>query len=82
MENKNFYIELNGVANLKALLDVPLECPVMQRKALMDQLDYLERYMLALAEAAQKGEAPPAWHDVRDNRERYPTAREKNNGRT
>lgn len=74
---KNFPIELNGVANLKMLLEFPLECPVVQRQAMMEQLDVLERYMLALADAAEKGLQPPAWHEVRDHRKAFPNVKER-----
>jgi hypothetical protein len=77
-----FDVELNGVANIKALLEMPLECPVVQRKALMDQLDFLERYMIALSVAAKEGTEPPAWHEVRENKNNYPNNKERLNGRT
>jgi hypothetical protein len=74
---KKFPIELNGVANIKMLMDYPLECPVVQRKAIMEQLDYLERYMLALSDAASMGLQPPAWHEVRENRKTFPSMKER-----
>ena len=74
---KKFPIELNGVANIKMLLDYPLECPVVQKNALNDQLDVLERYMLALADAAEAGKTPPAWHEVRENRKSFPNMKER-----
>jgi len=76
---KKFPIELNGVANIKILLDNPLTCPIVQKQALMEQLDLLERYMLALSDAAALGAEPPYWHEIRQLKESFPTLSERRN---
>ncbi len=83
-------IELNGVANIHCLLSLLEEnlsapvsngcsdaCVAVNLDSIKDQLDVLERYMLAYARAVDNGITPPAWHEVRDNISLYP----KNNGK-
>ena len=83
MDNKKFFIELNGVANIKILLDdltsnsPNLNEVLVPATKIYQQLDVLERYMLAVADAASKGEPPPFWHDVRDNKNKYPLNKER-----
>jgi division protein CdvB (Snf7/Vps24/ESCRT-III family) len=75
---RRFSMELNGVANIKMLVDVFLE----ERKDLdqetsqlleriVEQTDHLERYMMAVEEAWLSNSETPPWHEVRDNPERY-----------
>lgn len=75
-ENK-FAIELNGVANIKMLLQFPLKNEEMQKQALDEQLELLERYMLAVADAARNEEEPPFWHEIRENKNKYPLNKER-----
>lgn len=66
MSNK-FFIELNGVANIKMLIDTLEVIPALDSgtvDAIQRQLDYLERYMLATAKAAREGRNPPHWHEI------------------
>lgn len=66
MSNK-FFIELNGVANIKMLIDTLEVIPALDSgtvDAIQRQLDYLERYMLATAKAAREGQNPPYWHEI------------------
>lgn len=83
MENKKFFIELNGVANIKLLLDEVVDSSqnldevLVPATKIYQQLDVLERYMLAVAEAAANNQRPPYWHEVRDNKDKYPLNREK-----
>lgn len=79
-------IELNGVANITVLLetvkqdfgfDYDIDEGLKAIASISEQLDLLERYMLAYARAVENDVTPPAWHDVRDNTSLYP----KNNGK-
>lgn len=81
-----FRMELNGVANLLALLEMAqggfgCDCVDQDEQEawnnLKPQVELLERYMLAFSDAINKGEQPPYWHEVRDNPSKYP----RNNGR-
>jgi hypothetical protein len=78
-----FYIELNGVANIKMLMDELVanaqnnEGVMVYADKIYKQLDILERYMLAVADAARRSERPPFWHDVRDNKDKYPLNKER-----
>lgn len=77
-------IELNGIANIKVLCDIEIGpinvedpdsvCKTLER--IKQQADMLERYMIACCKAMNEGVAPPFWHEVRENPEKYPT----NNG--
>lgn len=86
MDNKKkFFIELNGVANIKILMDEIKssaqennnEYILSLAEKVDQQLDILERYMLAVADAAKNGELPPYWHEVRDKKQNYPLNRER-----
>ena len=83
MDDKKFFIELNGVANIKILLDdltsnsPNLDEVLVPAAKIYQQLDVLERYMLAVADAARKGEQPPYWHEVRENKDKYPLNKER-----
>lgn len=74
----NFFVELNGIANIKMLADEVLKSSSHDDETLKNmallyrQLDLTERYMLAVAEAARKGEAPPEWSEVASNPSRFP----------
>jgi len=75
-------IELNGVANIKILLDdlvrnAPNNDEVLIPAAkIYQQLDVLERYMVAIGQYISHGDLkdtrPPYWHEVRENKELYP----------
>lgn len=74
----NFFIELNGIANIKILADQVLKGAAHDDEALKNlallyrQLDLTERYMLAVAEAAREGKAPPEWSEVNSNPAKFP----------
>jgi hypothetical protein len=79
-------IELNGVANLTLILQgdtidgVKREGGVAFGRAvenMQEQLNLLERYMLAYAEAMDKGLKPPYWHEVLANPKAFPLNRER-----
>ena len=76
---KEFPIELNGVANIAILLwqleNKDVETSEVSSK-IVKELDFLERYMLALKFAAENNTNPPAWHDIKANPENYPTNKE------
>lgn len=78
-------MELNGVANLHLLVDELFDQlgDAVTREVkktlgdIKDQLDVLERYMLAIQEAHNQANPTPAWHEVRDSRELFPTNSER-----
>ena len=74
-------MELNGLANLHILVDQldHLNDHKQQaiRAAIKQQLDLLERYMVAYANAYDKVIDIPAWHEVRENPKGYPLNRER-----
>jgi len=85
-------MELNGIANIKALVDVAVnentECHTTIEVELADkilkQLNYLERYMLAYKEVRDEytscayiDSEVPKWHEVTANPEKFPN----NNGK-
>ena len=78
-----FHIELNGLANIKILLDdltsnsPNLDEVLVPAAKIYQQLDVLERYMLAVADAAREGRTPPYWHEVRENKDKYPLNKER-----
>lgn len=75
-------IELNGVANIKMLMDqltsnAPNNDEILVPAAkIYQQLDILERYMVAIGSYIAHGDVkdvrPPYWHEVRDNKNQYP----------
>ncbi len=76
-------IELNGVANIKILLDQLVgstdagnDEALTAAAKIYQQLDTLERYMVAIGKHIQHGDLkdvrPPYWHEVRDNKDQYP----------
>ena len=75
---KNFGIELNGVANIKMLMDHLLrgtpsldECHITMAK-IYQQLDLLERYMVEVQRAVSEDRSPAYWHEVREHKDKYP----------
>lgn len=77
-------IELNGLANIHAILQ--LEADIKDGVVVMNpetiasienQLNTLERYMLAYNDAIIKGVETPYWHEVRDNPTKFPLNRER-----
>jgi len=77
-------MEVNGVANLMILLEGLESCaPSLTNEQYEhvakahEQLELLERYMLAFNKAVQEGTANPFWHEVKANPSAYPTNREK-----
>ena len=73
-------MELNGVANIKLLIDELKNLSAgsyrTAYKEIQEQLDLLERYMVAYNRAINKGEPTPYWHEVRENPSKYPLNRE------
>jgi len=84
-------IELNGVANIKIIVDMAQQENLINpltAASINEQLLLLERYMLAVADHAASikagaygaliiGQEVPFWHEVRENPEQYPTGRER-----
>lgn len=87
-------IELNGVANIKLILDMAKADKAINpdlAASIDEQLLLLEKYMLAVADhvasikagaygALIVGQEVPFWHEVRANPEQFPTARERVQG--
>jgi hypothetical protein len=78
-------MELNGVANMKMILDMMVEdYPYLDERLvevsrLYKQLDLLERYMIAVSDyenAGQVGEYP-MWHEILQNPKAFPTVKER-----
>ena len=78
-------IELNGIANIKMIMDFSIEShdddgtlvitpDVLEQ--MQEQLDLLERYMLAYNEAVNDNVSTPFWHEVTNNPSAYPTNNE------
>jgi hypothetical protein len=77
-------MEINGVANIKMLLELETSNAngqVVMNKETMDsvkhQLEMLERYMLAFNKALQSDSMNPYWHEVLRDPKLYPTNRER-----
>lgn len=74
-------IEINGVANLLILVDeLAHSSRDFNKEVIVDiknQLDLLERYMLAYNHAVNSETKTPYWHEVRQNPILYPTNRER-----
>lgn len=79
-------IELNGVANIKVLLDelsnnLPNDDKLLVPVAkLYRELEMLNRYMTAIGTETQKVKDSitiPFWHEVKANPAKYPTLHEK-----
>ena len=77
-------IELNGIANIKMIMDFSIESHndgtlVMTPDVLeqmQEQLDLLERYLLAYNKAVNDNVSSPFWHEVTHNPSAYPTNNE------
>jgi hypothetical protein len=78
-ETPDITVELNGVANIKFLVNEMLficaenEGPI---EAINNQLDILERYLVEIANAVREDRANAAWHEVRMDPSSFP----KNDG--
>ncbi len=84
-------MEVNGVANIKMIIDSAKEADLIHPQIAADiakQLLLLERYMLAYADhktsikagaygALVVGTEEPMWHEIRENPEQYPTGSER-----
>ena len=89
-------MEFNGLANLHLLLE---KIPVWEDEEakayeqIKEQLDLLERYMLAVSDAQAKAELfwqtatglstyveLPMWHEIKANPKAYPNGRERLDG--
>lgn len=74
-------IELNGIANILILIEmaenaVGHEAPDVEDveafKEIKNQVDLLERYMIAFAAAVNNNRDTPFWHEVREAPQNYP----------
>lgn len=68
-------MEMNGIANLLLIVNDAKEDGTMDQKSydqMKNQLDLMERYLVAVETAHNKNEKVPAWHDVIANRNKYP----------
>jgi len=95
-------MEINGIANIKILVDRAVRenteshtsIDIELADKINNQLDLLNRYMIAYAEHNRSAIAfqnfslapevdhmveEPKWHEVRENPEKYPTLTEKVN---
>lgn len=77
-------IELNGVANISLLIQTHSQIsdgnfiiPGSTMVLINEQLELLERYMIAYRDAVSNGVKEPFWHEVRANPNLYP----RNNGK-
>lgn len=93
-------MEVNGVANIKLLVEQLKDHGDMEvmsshvdeiTEKIEEQLNILERYMLAYADHCESKQAgaygalivkveEPLWHEVRENPEQYPNGRERIEG--
>ncbi len=74
-------VELNGIANIKILMDnlvatVPYKDETLvEAAAIYQQLDLMERYMVAIGKYIQHGDLKdvrlPYWHEIRENKEMF-----------
>lgn len=76
-------MELNALANISMLMQVEVDEKdgqmVMNHEtfeSISNQLQLLERYMLAYNKAINNNTQTPYWHEVRDNPTLYPLNRE------
>lgn len=73
-------MEINGVANIKIIVDQAEDSQLMHPQIAADiykQLNLLERYMLAYMDATEPSAAIPAWHDIKEDPKRFPTGKER-----
>lgn len=69
-------MELNGIANMLAIISMAEESSQIDATVaaeLRDQLNVMERYLVAVSDCNRSGKQIPFWHDVRDNRTMYRT---------
>jgi len=70
-------IELNGIANIKILMDnligtVPYRDETLVEAAeIYQQLDLMERYMVEVGKAMMENRKPAYWHEIRENKEKF-----------
>lgn len=76
-------MELNALANISMLMQVEVDEKngqmVMNHEtfeSINNQLQLLERYMLAYNKAINENTKTPYWHEVRDNPTAYPLNKE------
>ena len=69
-------IEINGLFNIHILLEQRSKHDLVVI-GIKEQLDLLERYMIAFADSTQKGEKPPYWHEVKGDPSKYKLNRER-----
>lgn len=87
-------MELNGLANLTMLVSALEQMEFSNQEEadflkktverMCTELDTLNRYMVAVGEAIEDTAAQdkvPFWHEVREAKDKYPTLREKMEGR-
>ena len=79
MKKKTLNLEINGLANMKILIDMatPKELDLELYNKLNEQILLLERYMLAVKDAVENDVEVPNWHDVKAKPLNFPTLREK-----
>lgn len=68
-------MEVNGIANLHLLLsndDATQNLSEETMKDIKEQLDLLERYMIAYQASVEAGKPNPFWHDIKANPSAYP----------
>lgn len=71
-------MELNGIANLLAVLEMAKWDNAVDKQVYLDlliEIDNLERYMVAYHKANLAGKKAPFWHEVRDNKAKYKNSR-------
>lgn len=70
-------MELNGISNIQMLVDIMTddkEISTKNRDKIMEQLDTLNRYMTHIGAKIQEHDIEISyWHEVRDNKDMYPT---------
>lgn len=76
-------MELNALANIGMVLQVEVDVKddqvtmnVETLNTIKNQLELLERYMLAYNKAIQTATQTPYWHEVRENPNLFPLNRE------
>lgn len=81
-------LELNGVSNILLLIGFETDKESTPDgnvyymneetyRSIMQQIDFLERYMLACSEANVNDKELPFWHDITQNPKLFPLVREK-----
>lgn len=74
-------IELNGIANMHAILDSRGDSATYEELVMIEklkfQLNILERYLLNFRDVANEEADPAPWHEVRENPERFKNLKER-----